>query len=73
MATAQQSCLEQIGDAAGALWHHLHDNGPRTITQLTKELDAPRDVLMQAIGWLAREDKISIEEEARGRKVIALR
>lgn len=72
MATAQHSCLEQIGDTAGLVWHYLHENGPRTLTQLAKDIDAPRDVIMQAIGWLAREDKVSIEEEAR-KKVVVLR
>jgi hypothetical protein len=73
MATAQHSSVDQIGDAAGALWHHLNQHGPRSLTQLSKEIDAPRDVLMQAIGWLAREDKLSIDEESRGKKVVALR
>ena len=41
MATAQQSCLEQIGDTAGLLWHDLNENGPRTLTQLAKDVDAP--------------------------------
>jgi hypothetical protein len=72
MATAQQSCLEQIGDTAGLVWNYLNENGPRTLTQLAKDIDAPRDVIMQAIGWLAREDKLSIEEEAR-KKIVILR
>jgi hypothetical protein len=71
MATAQ-SCVDQIGDVAGVIWHHLTESGPRTLTQLAKELDAPRDVIMQAIGWLAREDKIAIEEDAR-KKTVSLR
>jgi len=73
MATAHHSCVDQIGDAAGVIWHDLNENGPRTLTQLAKEIDAPRDVIMQALGWLAREDKIAIEEEARGKKCISLR
>ncbi len=72
MAIAQQSCLEQIGDTAGLVWNYLNESGPRTLTQLAKDIDAPRDVLMQAIGWLAREGKVSIEEEAR-KKVVVLR
>jgi hypothetical protein len=73
MATAHQSsCLDQIGDAAGLVWHHLNESGSRTLTQLTKEIDAPRDVIMQAIGWLAREDKLAIDEE-RGKKLVSLR
>jgi len=73
MATAQHSCVDQIGDTAGIIWNELNENGPRTLTQLTKEIDAPRDVIMQAVGWLAREDKLSIEEDARGKKNVSLR
>ncbi len=73
MVTAQYSCVDQIGDTAGVVWHYLHDNGSATFTELTKEIEAPRDVVMQAVGWLAREDKITIEEEARGKKTISLR
>lgn len=73
MATAQHSCVDQIGDTAGQIWHDISENGPRTLTQLTKDIDAPRDVIMQAIGWLAREDKVTIDEEARSKKVVSLR
>jgi hypothetical protein len=73
MATAQYySCLEQIGDTAGVVWHHLNDQGPRTLSQLAKDVDAPRDVIMQAVGWLAREGKVSIEDD-RGKKTVSLR
>ena len=72
MATAQHSCLEQIGDTSGLVWHHLNENGPRTLTQLAKEIDAPRDVIMQAIGWLAREDKVTVDED-RNKKIVSLR
>jgi hypothetical protein len=72
MATAQYTCLEQIGDTAGMLWHYLNDHGPRTVSQLVKDVDAPRDVIMQAVGWLAREGKVLIEED-RGKKTVGLR
>jgi hypothetical protein len=72
MATAHPSCVDQIGDTAGLVWHHLHENGPRTLTQLAKDIDAPRDVVMQAVGWLARESKLTIDEEGRTKKVVTL-
>jgi hypothetical protein len=73
MATAtSSSCVEQIGEAAGRVWRLLDSNGPQKLTTLVKEIDAPRDVVMQALGWLAREDKIAIEEESRAR-VVSLR
>ena len=73
MATAQHSSVDQIGDVAGVVWHYLNENGSSTLTQLVKEIDAPRDVVMQAVGWLAREDKLTIEDEARGKKSVSLR
>jgi hypothetical protein len=71
MATATEvsisSCVGQIGETAGVIWHALDENGPLSITKLVKLTDAQRDTVLQAIGWLAREDKIEIEETARGR------
>jgi winged helix-turn-helix protein DUF2582 len=72
MATDTDSCIAQIGETAGEIWQVLTIKGPLTIAKLVKEVDAPRDVLMQALGWLAREDKIVIEEDARTR-VVSLR
>ncbi|MEX0677776.1 MAG: winged helix-turn-helix domain-containing protein [Pirellulales bacterium] len=74
MATAHHySCVDQIGDTAGLIWQHIHESGPLTLTQLTKDIDAPRDVILQAIGWLAREDKLAIDEEGRNKKTLSLR
>jgi hypothetical protein len=61
--------LERIGTAAGDIWHYLHDNGPQSITKLINALDAPRDTILQALGWLAREDKILIDDDSRSRIV----
>ena len=66
------TCTEQIGEAAGAVWHCLQDSGRISLAKLTKTIDLPRDIVMQAVGWLAREDKVEIEETSRGR-VISLR
>ena len=70
MATVtDSSCLEQIGQTAGDVWHVLHEKGPLSVAKLVKSADAPRETVQQAIGWLAREGKISIEEEGRSRIV----
>jgi hypothetical protein len=70
MATVmRESCLAEIGATAGAVWHILNDKGPLTIAKLVKEIEAPRDVVMQALGWLAREEKLEIEEDGRTRVV----
>jgi hypothetical protein len=70
--TEISSFVAQIGETAGLVWRLLEANGPMSVSKLVKELDAPRDLTMQAIGWLAREDKISIDEESRSR-VVSLR
>ncbi len=64
------SPLEQIGETAGLVWHTLDENGPIALTKLAKMVDAPRDTVMQAIGWLARESKIDIEENGRSRVIV---
>jgi hypothetical protein len=71
MATSMTG-VEQIGETAGILWRYLDSSGPCALTKLVKETDLPRDQVMQAIGWLAREDKIQIDENSRSR-VISLR
>jgi hypothetical protein len=43
-----------------------------SLTKLLKVVEAPRDSVMQAVGWLAREGKIALDATPRGR-VIALR
>ncbi|MCH8046155.1 MAG: winged helix-turn-helix domain-containing protein [Planctomycetes bacterium] len=65
--TPVQTHVEQIGDTAGLIWHTLSEDGPTSITKLIKKVGAPRDLVMQGIGWLAREEKIVIEEESRSR------
>ena len=60
---------EKIGETAGQVWQALDTQGPQKITQLVKEMNAPRDLVMQALGWLAREEKIAIEEQSRSRFV----
>ncbi|MEX2120327.1 MAG: winged helix-turn-helix domain-containing protein [Pirellulales bacterium] len=70
MAIASESCgIEQIGEMAGAVWRVLAEKGPTSTAKLVKEVEAPRDLVMQALGWLAREDKIVIDSESRSRTV----
>jgi hypothetical protein len=66
------SPVARIGEAAGRVWHYLDEHGPMSVTGLAQELDEPRDLVMQAIGWLAREDKVEITENGRT-KTIALK
>jgi len=69
---SQVSCVTQIGETAGLIWSALSEQGPLSMAKLVKMIDRPRDTVMQALGWLAREEKIEIEEEGRSR-LISLR
>jgi hypothetical protein len=68
-APSTNSCIEQIGQTAGLVWQTLNEQGPQTLSKLIKSTAAPRDVVLQAVGWLAREDKLWIEEKKRVRTI----
>jgi hypothetical protein len=66
------SCIQQIGETAGEVWKSLENHGPMSLAKLVERVGGNRDVVMQAIGWLAREDKLEVSETKRGR-IIALK
>jgi hypothetical protein len=49
---------EQIGLTAGSVWLYLSDNGETSIATLKKEAGGSGDLVLAAIGWLAREEKL---------------
>jgi hypothetical protein len=64
--------IHEIGETAGVVWGLLAEKGPLSLAKLAKAVKQPRDVVMQAVGWLAREGKIDIVEERRNR-IVSLR
>jgi hypothetical protein len=50
-----------IGDAAGKVWNYLHKNGPSSVNKVTTETGINKNDIQRAIGWLSKEDKLSIE------------
>jgi hypothetical protein len=50
-----------IGDAAGIIWKYLDENGPSSVNKVTTETGINRNDVQRAIGWLSKEDKLSIE------------
>ena len=73
MATAVPvSCVAQIGETAGIVWQILSQNGPLSVTRLVEEVGEKHDMVMQALGWLAREEKIWIEKDGR-KRIVSLR
>jgi hypothetical protein len=67
--TLPDTFIEEIGETAGLVWTTLDKSGPMSLAKLVKKLGKPRDLTMEALGWLAREGKLSITEERRSRMV----
>ncbi len=61
--------ITRVGETAGVVWRTLDTAGPMSMAKLVKAAGEPRDVVMLALGWLAREDKIDIEDNGRSRIV----
>ena len=55
--------IEQFGRNAGRLWEVLYSNGPLTESQLLDFSSLRTYEFYIATGWLAREDKISKNED----------
>jgi hypothetical protein len=60
---------EEIGHTAGDVWGLLNADGGMTLATLKKTLAAPSDLVLAAVGWLAREDKLEFTAEGRGVKI----
>ena len=55
-----------IGNAAGAVWNALSENGAMNTKDLKKVAKIKTDKeLYLAMGWLAREDKLNVVEEGK--------
>jgi hypothetical protein len=56
---------EDIGQVAGDVWQLLDQEGGQSLPAIKKAIDAPDDVVLAAIGWLAREDKLFFSKSGR--------
>jgi predicted RNA-binding protein (virulence factor B family) len=57
--------LNTIGSAAGKVWEYLDQNGSSSVTKITNETGLNKNDVQRAIGWLLKEDKLSIEAAGR--------
>jgi hypothetical protein len=62
----QENMNLKIGEAAGVLYHKLEE-GECSLNQVKIHLNAngfDSQMALMSIGWLAREDKISLDKES---------
>lgn len=58
-----------IGEMAGQIWELINAKGPVTLTKLKTSIKADDLLLYSALGWLAREDKITIDNTGKSVKI----
>ncbi len=56
---------DKVIEAAGKTWRFLGQNGEFNVAKLPQELQEKEPVIFQALGWLAREDKINYSTKNR--------
>jgi hypothetical protein len=57
--------IQSIGDTAGQVWNFLNEKDEANLSQLKKGVKADSNLVLQAIGWLAREEKLIIQKKGR--------
>ncbi len=55
----------EIGKTAGEVWQYLGKNTRTPITDLPNKVNKNPDHVHQALGWLAREEKVQFTKEGR--------
>jgi len=60
-AMPEMTMPEQVGLAAGSIWHYLADNGATSVAKLVNELSEEEKIIQRSIGWLAQEGKITLD------------
>ncbi|MBF0571011.1 MAG: winged helix-turn-helix domain-containing protein [Candidatus Omnitrophica bacterium] len=50
---------DKIIEVAGKTWRYLGQNGQTNVSRLVQSLKEKDEIVLQALGWLAREDKIA--------------
>ena len=65
----EEMTVESVfGVKAGIVWEALNQNVPSTIGDIVEATGLRRELVYGALGWLSREDKISVER--RGRAIV---
>jgi len=55
--------ITEIGIVAGEIWQYLDHNGESMFSNMIKQIERNRDVMLMSIGWLAREGHIILNQE----------
>lgn len=56
--------VQEVGATAGEIWYFLEASGETSWRQIEKRIGRPQRLVAMGIGWLAREGKVQVREEA---------
>ena len=56
---------DEIGNAAGVVWEFLDQHGDTALVTLKERTGLSEGILFMALGWLAREEKVTPLKEGR--------
>ena len=56
---------DEIGNAAGVVWECLNQQGETVLVTLKDRTGLSEGILLMALGWLAREEKVNLLKEGR--------
>ncbi len=59
----------EIGKAAGISWQYLDEHGETTLSKLKQGTKLSEQILLMALGWLAREGKVNFVQDRRSLKL----
>ncbi len=59
----------EIGKAAGISWQYLEQHGETTLSKLKQGTKVSEQILLMALGWLAREGKLNFVQDRRSLKL----
>ncbi|MBI3087719.1 MAG: winged helix-turn-helix domain-containing protein [Candidatus Omnitrophica bacterium] len=57
--------VAEVGEIAGQAWQCLSRTGKTNLAAVEKQLGVPAPVTHMAIGWLAREGKVGLQQNGR--------
>jgi len=58
--TPELAVEERIGLTAGDIWRYLAEQGATPVAKLVKDLTEEEKIIQRSLGWLAKEDKITL-------------
>lgn len=58
--------IEEIGETAGEIWNLLGERGELSLSEVQSNIAKTKSLVNMGIGWLLREDKITMSKGKRG-------